>query len=169
MGGWILPIRFVVQQETLWNLQNFTSLKCARALILTLQSNYTKILLFYYKVGSCLKAPEKSQNLVSHSFVMTHKSCVFWKQANRKRHFAFSFQTGQVRNLNLIPRWNFLMLYLALLWEFNAVEAICTLVKPFNASATDTVHASGFKIPSIKNREGGLNYLQALLRFWGTE
>lgn len=50
---------------------------------------------------------------------------------------------GEVRNPNLIPHWNFLMLYLAVLKDFNVVEIIYTPAKSFNVSATDTVHASG--------------------------
>lgn len=59
------------------------------------------------------------------------------------------------------------MLYLAVLREFNVVEVICTLAKPFNASATDKFMPLefSFKMPSIKNRERGLNYSQVLLCF----
>lgn len=61
----------------------------------------------------------------------------------KKNGLVFSSQTGEVRNPNLIPHWNFLMLYLAVQKDFNVVEVIYTPAKSFNVSATDTVHASG--------------------------
>lgn len=65
------------------------------------------------------------------------------KRSKQKKAPGLQFPDRRSQESNPIPHWNFLMLYLAMLKDFNVVEVICTPAKPFNASATDTVHASG--------------------------